>query len=139
MVRLYEVGIKNSELVIKEGIKFNSFFPIATSNLLSVSKANCYRGRTIVAKDFNGITKTLYFNENLNAYVSCNKIFVYVPFYFESTSGKIAHSGQFNADICLELLAGDTFTILTSPQKAYYLMAVKKGDDLVLKRILIVD
>lgn len=139
MVKLYEVNLKNSELVIKEGIKFSDSFPVATSNLSSVSKANCYRGRTIVAKDFDGITKVLYFNEKLNIYTRCNRIFVYVPFYFGSTSGKVAHLGRFNVDICLELLAGDTFTITSSPQKTYHLMAVEKGDDLVLKRILIVD
>lgn len=140
MTKLFEISMqskRNSNLVIKEGIKILPSLPITYKGL--IGKKNRFNSRTIAVEHLYFNDQKLYFSgyEDINS--NCNDILVHIPYYFSKTSGKIFAQGKYNIDIFVYMKDGDTLSIKIDPNKTYYYMAIADDYDIFLKRILIVD
>lgn len=140
MTRLFEVAFdKRGKITIREGIKIKPSLPVEFINKDKIKKGNICNGRVMTVETLQPVANMLYFTGNEDSCSTCDNILVYVPAYFNKTTGQIFAKGQFGIDTFVQMKDGDTLVLDSYGTKEYYFMAMMGTYDIELKRILVVD
>ena len=140
MTRLFEIAFdRRGKITIKEGIKIDPSLPVEFINKDNIKKRNLCNGRVMTVDTLQPLANMLYFTGNEDSCSTCDDILVYVPAYFNKTTGQIFAKDDFGINTFVHMKDGDTLVLDSPGSKEYYFMAMESTYNIEIKRILVVD